>query len=354
LEFTITSANPLDHAAEIKQLFLAHGRPEFPDFFERVYAAAVQGGARSWLGRDRDGHLVMHMACFPHRFTFGAQEVVGGHLVNGIAAQAYRTFFPVLALVRRALEDAKALGTIDFLYSDSTKEGRAVLRAPGFAAVGTLIRYVLPVADKSWLVDGAIRAFHACVRVANPARSAGRLVRHAAAQFSPACFEAPQGFSPRLRPFHDPALYASRLEGYPSDSDCWFTFHDGRPTDPPAAGILVRGPERLGVAAVEAVRRDPRLALASLLPRLVPELRRGGCTRLEMWAPDKSAFGRELRRAGFVPRPERRPLVAAALTATGEAVVREADNWEITRVDFDRPGAVEDVGADRPRELRCR
>src|SRR3989442_10146053 len=195
LELTITSANPLDHAAEIKQLFLAHGRPEFPAFMERAYAAAVQAGAKSWLGRDRDGRLVMHMACFPHRFTFGAQEVMGGHLVNGLVAQAYRTFFPVLALVRRAVEDAKALGTIDFLYSDSTKEGRAVLRALGFAAVGTLTRYVLPVADKSWLAYGAIRAFQACVRVANPGRSAGTLVSHAAAQFSPACFEAPQGFS---------------------------------------------------------------------------------------------------------------------------------------------------------------
>jgi hypothetical protein len=336
LEFTITSANPLDHAAEIKQLFLAHGRPEFPAFLERVYAAAVRGGATSWLGRDRDGRLVMHMACFPHRFTFGAQEVVGGHLVNGIVAQGYRTFFPVLTLVRRALEDAKALGTIDFLYSDSNEGGRAVLRAPGFVPVGNLTRCVLPVAGRSWLVDGALRVFHACVRVATPRRSPAIVVRHAARQFSPACFEAPQGFSPRLRPFHDPALYASRLEGYPSDSDRWFTFHDGRLTDAPRAGILVRGPDGSGVASVEAVRRDPRLALASLLPRLVPELRRDGCTRLEIWAPDKAAFGHELRRAGFVPRPERRPLVAAALTATGEAVVREANNWEVTRVDFDR------------------
>jgi hypothetical protein len=336
LEITITSANPLDHATEITQLFLAHGRPEFPAFLERVYATAVQGGARSWLGRDRDGRLVMHMACFPHRFTFGAREVVGGHLVNAMVARAYRTFFPVLALLRRALEDIKALGTIDFLYSDSNEGGRAVLRAPAFAPVGTLTRYVLPVAEKSWLADGAVRAFHACVRVANPRRSAGRLVTHAAAQFSPACFAAPHGFSPRLRPFHDPALYASRLEGYPSDSDRWFTFQDGGPTDPPAAGILVRGPARSGVASVEAVRRDPRLALASLLPRLVPQLRRDGCTRLEMWAPDKSTFSRELRRAGFVPRPECRPLVATALTATGEAVVQEANNWEVTRVDFDR------------------
>ena len=336
MEFTITSANPLDHAAEIKQLFLAHGRPEFPAFLDRTYAAAVQAGARSWLGRDRGGRLVMHMACFPHRFTFGAREVVGGHLVNGMVAQAYRTFFPVLTLIRRAVQDTKALGTIDFLYSDSNEGGRAVLRAPGFTAVGTLTRYVLPVADKSWLADLAIRGFHQCVHVANLGHSATRLVRHAAAQFSPACFEVPQGLSPRLRPYHEPGLYTSRLEGYPSDSDRWFTFHDGHPAASPVAGILVRGPERSGIASVEAIRRDPRLALASLLPRLVPELRHSGCTRLEMWAPAKSAFGRELRRAGFVPRHECRPLVAAALTAAGEDVVREADKWEVTRVDFDR------------------
>jgi hypothetical protein len=55
-----------------------------------------------------------------------------------------------------------------------------------------------------------------------------------------------------------------------------------------------------------------------------------------MWAPAGSAFGRELRRAGFVPRRECRPVVAAALTPTGEVVLQGADNWEITRVDFDR------------------
>jgi hypothetical protein len=329
-------ANPLDHAAEIKQLFLAHGRPEFPAFLERVYAAAVQAGARSWLGRDRDGRLVMHMACFLHRFKSGAREVVGGHLVNGMMAQGYRAFFPALTLVRRAVEDAKALGTIDLLYSDSNEGGRAVLRAPGFVTVGTLRRHVLPVADRSWLVDGGIRAFHACARIAYLRRSPAILVRHAAAQFSPDCFEVPQGLSPRLRPYHDPALYASRLEAYPGDSDHWFTFHNGRPTAPPVAGILVRGPERSGLARVEAVRRHPQVPLASLIPSLVRELRRGGCTRLEMWALAESSFGRELRRAGFVPRPECRPVMAAALTPTGEAVVREAENWEITRVDFDR------------------
>src|SRR2546428_3564394 len=196
LELTITSANPLDHAAEIKQLFLAHGRPEFPAFLERAYAAAVQAGAKSWLGRDPNGRLVMHMACFLHRFKFGAREVVGGHLVNGMVAQAYRTFFPVLALVRRAVEDAKALGTIDFLYSDSNEGGRAVLRAPGFAAVGTLRRFVLPVADRSWLADGAMRALQACVRVANPGRSAGKNLGPPAARVFPGWFDAPPGFSP--------------------------------------------------------------------------------------------------------------------------------------------------------------
>jgi hypothetical protein len=55
-----------------------------------------------------------------------------------------------------------------------------------------------------------------------------------------------------------------------------------------------------------------------------------------MWALAQSSFGRELRRAGFVPRHECRPVVAAALTPTGEVVLQGADNWEITRVDFDR------------------
>jgi hypothetical protein len=82
--FTITAINPLDHADEIKRLFVDHDRPDFPEFFDRAYRAGVRGGGVSWIGRDDAGRVIMHAACFPQRFRFGAREVVGGR------AAAYR------------------------------------------------------------------------------------------------------------------------------------------------------------------------------------------------------------------------------------------------------------------------
>jgi hypothetical protein len=51
LESTISAVNPLEHAEQIKQLFVAHERPEFAAFFNRAYAAGVPAGGGSWVGR---------------------------------------------------------------------------------------------------------------------------------------------------------------------------------------------------------------------------------------------------------------------------------------------------------------
>src|SRR2546430_7098907 len=138
MAFTITTVNPLDHADEIKQLFVAHGRPEFPGFFARAYEPAVRAGGVSWLGRDDAGQVVMHVGCFPRRFRFGARDVVGGLLVNAPGAEAYRSFFPARALMRRARGDIEAPGGIDFLYTDPNDQARPVLEGSGLPRDGAV------------------------------------------------------------------------------------------------------------------------------------------------------------------------------------------------------------------------
>ena len=87
LEFTITAVNPLDHETDIKRLFVTHERADFPSFFDRAYPAGVRAGGVSWVGRDRAGQVVMHVACFPQRFRFGEREVVGGLMINALVAR---------------------------------------------------------------------------------------------------------------------------------------------------------------------------------------------------------------------------------------------------------------------------
>jgi len=73
-----------------------------------------------------------------------------------------------------------------------------------------------------------------------------------------------------------------------------------------------------------------------LVPPLIAALRSRGCTRLEISTLAESSFAAELRRSGFVPRPDCKPLLAAPLTPVGEAVVHAAPHWEITALDCDR------------------
>ena len=335
MELTITKVNPLDYAADIKRLFVTYGRAEFPEFFDRAYEPAVRAGGVSWLGHDDAGELVMHVACFPRRFRFGTHDVAGGLLMNALVAEAYRSFFPARTLMRRARDDIKAGGSIDFLYTDPNEPARAVLAGSGFRQIGTLARLVLPIGDRRWLVDGAIRLLHARARLPRRNRSGPDPVARRAAERPAAAFETPWGDSPRLRPLYGDALYAARLEGYPGASDTWFTFAQnggGAPT----AGLLVRGPDESGLATLHAVRRAPELPLGYVIPGLVRVLRAAGCARLQITTVAESDFAAELRRVGFVTRRDATPVIAAPLTPVGEAVLAAPRQWEITDLDCDR------------------
>jgi hypothetical protein len=333
----IASANPLDHAIEIKDLFVAHGVPSFPDFFDRTYPAAVRGGAMSWLGRDGSGRVVMHQACFPRRFASAQRDVVACLMVNLMVATAYRAFSPALTLLKRVVQDLEARGGIDFLYADPNRAGRMLLEAGGFACIGTLQRYVLPVSDRRAVRDGLIRLFHTWLRTTNWTGAGMGAVAHAAQGFPLGSVAAPRLTPPTVAAYHDAALYASRLAGYPGTLDWWLTLQtpDGQ-ADPPAAALLIRGPDASGMASVRAWRRAPEVDRAAPLPGLIAELRRRGCTRLQVSTIAESAFGRALRRAGFIPRHDTVPILAKALTPAGAACVAAVDSWEITDLECDR------------------
>ena len=334
----IAIANPLDHATAIKDLFVAHGLPSFPDFFDRTYPAAVRSGAMSWLGREASGRVVMYQACFPRRFASAQREVVGGLMVNLMVASAYRAFFPALTLLKRVVQDLEARGGIDFLYADPNTAGRILLEAVGFAPIGTLQRYVLPVSDRRVVLDGFIRLFHAWLRARNGAGARMAAVAQPAQGFPLESVAAPHLTSPAVAAYHDAALYASRLAGYPGTLDWWLTLHgpDDQAGAPAAAALLIRGPDASGKASLKAWRRASEVDPAASLPSLIAQLRRRGCTRLQVSTLAESAFGRALRRAGFIPRHDTVPILAKALTPAGAACVAAVDAWEITDLECDR------------------
>jgi len=327
---TIESVNPLEYAREIKELFLAHERPEFPDFFDRTYARAVEQGAVSWLGRDASGRVVMHIACMRRRFKFGDREVVAGLLANLVVATTHRSFFPALALVNRVARDTAAAGLLDFLYADPNDGARALLRGVHFVRIGTLQRYVLPVRGARPYVDAGVRLFHAALRIASGLRGRASVASRPAAAVRAEAFAEPHLASPRprLAAYHDRALYVSRLRGYPTERDWWLTC--------PELAVLVRGPDASGLASLLAMRWASPLSFRAVVPGLVAELRRRGCHRLYVMTVAESDLARTLRRSGFIPRCDTVPLFAFPLTALGEECVRSIKDWEITDLDCDR------------------
>jgi hypothetical protein len=330
----IVRANPLEHAAGIKALFVAHERPEFPAFFDRAYPSAVERGGGSWIGLGPDGRPVLHIAVFRTRFAFGDRILVGGLLANLMAAKSYRTFVPALALMRQLIADATTEGEIDFLYGDPNPAALGLLKRVNFTPVGTLRRFVLPLGDRRWYVNAAFRAYQAIVRLRAPWRRVDA-VAHAAHRYDADAVERPAGSAPAVRPFRPVALYRQRLPGYPSASDSWFTLHRRRASAPSSAAALVRASDD-GVARLMSVSRDPSMSMSEIIPPIARALRRAGSMRLTISTLEETHFARELQRAGFVSREDGSPVLALALTEPGASALRAASTWEITDLDCDR------------------
>lgn len=334
MNLEIVSVNPLERAEDIKELFRAHARPEFPEFFDRAYPIAAARGARSWVGLDSRGAVVMHSARFTRRFQLNGDEVVGGLLVNVMVAEGHRTFFPAAMLLARVVEDSKREGEIDFLYADPNERGRAVGRTRGFVTIGHLNRFVLPVSARGPL-DLGIRAYH-WARRRRRGRGAWTLVAHAAADFDAAPYERSPGQSGRLLSIRGSSLFAERLAGYPTAADHWLAFDQEDGGSGPRTLLLARGPEEGGRVKLHAVWSDPAVPLACTVGPLLRWLRTVGARAVEAMALEESPLGRDLDRAGFFARADRVPVLARALTDRGRLAMQAAPAWDLMGLDCDR------------------
>jgi len=331
----ITRVNPLEHADEIKHLFLAHERPEFPAFFDRAYPEAVAEGAQSWVGRDQSGRLHAYVAQFPRRFAFADQTVRGALLGNLMVATAYRTFFPGVSLLRRAVTDLQESGSSDFVYADPNEPARPVIEAAGLRALGALRRFVLPLTDRRLGVGLGIRAYRVVKRWQT------RVLPLVATERRPGDEPGPEdlpavGDPQALRPLRTTSIYRGRLGGYPAPVDRWFAFHQEGSPGALTGRALVRGPDGHGVATLCVWECEPLARLSAQLMTLGDRLRERGAERLEVYVLGASRAEREFRRAGFLPREEIVPVLARSFTPLGSEVVAAAVGWRILPVDLDR------------------
>ena len=330
---TITRVNPLEHADEIKRLFLAHERPEFPAFFDRSYAAAVAEGAWSCVGRDDSGQLRAHIVQFPRRMTFDGRAVRGALLGNLMVATAHRTFWPGATLMRRLVTELQQSGSVDLLYADPNEAARPVAEAGGMRYVGSLRRFVLPLTDRRPGIGFAVRMYRRVKRL--QATALPLLVTEQGPDHAPAAI-VPVGDARSLRPVRTEAIYRGRLAGYPAPGDRWYVCRQRGATGGPVGRALTRGPDARGVVALCAWDCEPLTLLSSMLMALGDQLRQRGGERLEAWIMGASRAEGEFRRAGFLPREEQVPIVARAFTPLGTEVVGAVPEWRVLPVDLDR------------------
>lgn len=321
-----TSVNPLDYAAAVKRLFVTHERPEFPAFFDRAYPAAVAEGGNGWVGRDPSGEICAYVAQFPRCFSFGGHVVRGALLGNLMLATPYRTFFPAVSLLRRAVTDLRESGAADFVYADPNEPARPVIEAAGLRKIGALRRFVLPLTDRRMGVALGIRAYRVVKRW--QARTAS-LVASETQPGDEVRDLPPVGDPQALRPLRTVSIYRGRLANYLAPGDRWYAF-------PPVGRALVRGPDVHGVATLCVWDCEPLTRLSSLLTTLGDRVREHGAERLEVYVMAASPAEREFRRAGFLPRAEHVPALARAFTTLGEQVVAAAAEWRLLPVDLDR------------------
>jgi hypothetical protein len=270
--------------------------------------------------------MVMHMACFPHRYTGGQRALTGGLGVNLIVAREHRALLPALALLRRLIADTRDLG-FDFLYADPNEQGRAALKLAGFGTLGSLERFVLPLAGRNPLESLAVAAYGAWRSVL--AGGSGVSVQDVDAGAFDESAWASTPLAGRLVPVHPPFIYRRRLEDYPSPADRWITAGD-------SAALLVRGPDKLGSATIWDIRRKHGANLTPLIAAAAAAMRRRGALRLQTWTLLESTLADELRRAGMLPRNDLTPVMLLPLSDAGAAAARTPQGWHMTSLDCDR------------------
>jgi len=335
MALTIRRENPLKYADSLKSLMLAHEHKAFDAFFDRGYADVVDRGGASWLGFDASGCVQMNVTLFRHDFEYNGRTLAAGMLGNMMAAKEYRTFFPMIALIKQLIRDVQADGKLDFLYTDPNPGATAIVKGTKLEHAGNMDRYVIPLGDESLTRHIAARAYSTSLRL-RVAGQVAHIVEHGSECFDPSAFLVPPGESGRVRPHHTPALYLRRLGGYPGPEYRWFSFFLGRNRSEPDAAILLHGPDENGLAIIYAVRRKPGTPVAPLIPPLIGALRRQRTRRLQIETVRDSEFARELEAIGFKYRNDFVPVYVLPISPAGSEAVQNIAQWEITGLDMER------------------
>lgn len=332
----IALVNPLEHEADLKALMAAEGLTAFDDVFDRGYADVVADGGASWVGFDETGRIQLCLTQFVHRFRVGALCLQSGMTGNVMAAQAYRTFFPAVALFRRMLSDTEQRGELDFVYGDPTPQAYAISKVVKMDHVANLDRLVLPIADARFTKHVGARIFARAPSILG-GRSAPDVRCDAAANCNVEDFDCARGPDDRLLARHPVSMLQRRLRGFPGPNDFVVELRwDRTATEWDALVLLRLADDNTRILSILSVRRRSDISLRDIIPALVPVARRVGAYRLQIETVLESKMAREFCSLGFRPRGDILPILVKAFTPAGREAMGNVAQWELTTLDMER------------------
>jgi hypothetical protein len=327
---TAHRVDPLAVGDQLKRLFLENERPEFPEWFDRAYPLAVREGAASWVSTETDGRVIAHVAGFPATISVQGRDVRGALLCNLMADSAHRTFFPVVAAVKRAVRELRQDGA-EFVYTNPINPGSvSVMRAAGLKKVGTQNRFLLPLGDRRspggllmsarfWALSRRLRAVEAV----------------------PAEIEEVVEWTVRercevsrvtVRRSRD--VYFMRLGELRTDAYWGYVLRDSTERDVGAA-LVARPSAESGEARVITLRCRTLDRVAACVAAVGIALRRVGVRRANTTALEGTPFARALVQGGFVQRNEPWTIVAAGFSEVGRLVAEGLASSDLEKIDVD-------------------
>ncbi len=329
MSLTVQRVDPQAVADPIKSLFIANDNPGAALWFGRTFGPATPRGASAWISTEKEGRIVAHVAVLPMRVLHEGRELSGAVFCNLMADKEHRTFYPILAVVKRAVKDLRSAG-LDFLMTNPSNPGAvAVMKGAGVTLVATHNRFVCPLGDPRLGVDllawahlqaRRLTAPRVKVRQVPPAVAAEWTVRNVARVATVTALRSPE-------------QYAQRHHGFGSPDDLGFILRDSRGREVGAAIV------RLDRAEASAGLITLRCSAASLIPGSVVALglalRAHGVRRLSALAVEGSSFARGLLRGGAIARNEPWAIVGVGFTVPGRAAMAAIRDSDIERVDLD-------------------
>jgi hypothetical protein len=308
--------------------------------FDKGYAANPAGqGCLFMLRADGLPQACGTAALHPRAFWHGARALRAVGLADFVVDAEHRSLVPALRLARHCLQAATS--RFDMAYATPNTKAAAVVMRAGLQYLGDMSRHAKPVATLEPLADRMPRLL---ARLVSPPLdlllSLANTVRRWRAPPALACH--PAAF--------DDAVFDSLWAARPADTVLserssrmlqWrFTGRArgdaqaciARSADGQARGYVVWRARHGFFEVLDFLCADPGRDTAALMLAFTHMARRLGCKSVSVEFFGAPAVAEQLRRAGFVRRPETLPVYAAA---PAEPALIDPAQWHFTRFDDD-------------------